>query len=298
MTSPLPEPVEIAVIGGTGVYGVEGLTDKTELKIDTPFGAPSCSIVVGRLEGVLVAFLARHDIGHRLIPTEIPFRANIWALKLLGVKYLLTFGACGSLKQEVAPQHVVLVDQFIDRTKARPDSFFGNGVIAHVALADPVCPVLTKLVKDAIEDLEKKPVIHLGGTYVCIEGPSFSTRAESNLYRSWGCSVIGMTAVPEFKLAREAEMSYAHVSLVTDYDCWHPDHDSVTVDLVMENLKANGDVAQRIVRQVVKKLSKNKFEASAHSSLKHAILSHLEHISAENRNRLGPILHKYLPKHD
>jgi 5'-methylthioadenosine phosphorylase len=295
-TQALPQ-CTLAVIGGTGVYGVEGLTDKQELHVDTPFGKPSSPIVVGKLDGFPVAFLARHDLNHRLLPTEIPFRANIYALKLLGVKYLLTFGACGSLQAFAAPQDVVLVDQFIDRTKARPDTFFGNGVIAHVAMADPVCPKFRQLVRGCLESQNPRPKVHDGGTYVCIEGPAFSTKAESNLYRSWNCTVIGMTGLPEAKLAREAEMAYCQVSLVTDYDCWHPEHDSVTVELVVKNLKANGVTAQNCVRAVVAKLHQQPFESSAHAAMQFAVLTHEEHMSDANKAILKPLIGKYMKHH-
>lgn len=289
--------VEIAFIGGTGVYGVEGLTDVQELDLDTPFGKPSSKIRVGKLEGVPVAFLARHDVNHRLLPAEVPYRANIYALKSIGVKYIIAFGATGSLREEVRPLDIVLVDQFFDRTKARADTFFGNGVIAHISLGNPVCEKLKDLVKDAIGEIKLKEgvTLHESGTYICIEGPAFSTKAESNAFRLWGGTVIGMTGVPEFKLAREAEIAYASIALVTDYDCWHPDHDAVTVEMVVKNLKQNGEHAQAITKTVVKKLAANKFESSAHSALQFAILTH--HISDENKQCLGPIIAKYAHLH-
>jgi len=230
--------VEIAVIGGSGIYKVEGLSDVRELDILTPFGKTSSKIFVGSLGSTKMAFLARHDTTHRLLPTEIPFQANIYALKMIGVKYLLSFGACGSLKEEIRPLDVVVIDQFIDNTKTRPQTFFGGGIIAHVAMGDPVCPIFSNFVINALEKVKRpESKLHPEGTYVCIEGPSFSTKAESQVYRSWNGSVIGMTASTEAKLAREAEIAYACVALVTDYDCWHTDHEHVTVELVLNNLK-------------------------------------------------------------
>jgi 5'-methylthioadenosine phosphorylase len=287
----------LAIIGGTGVYGVQGMEAIEELNIDTPFGPTSSKIIIGKVENTTVAFLARHDVGHRLLPTEIPFRANIWALKSIGVKYMLSFGACGSLKEEAKPLDVVLVDQFIDRTNTREQTFFGEGIIAHVALGDPVCHILKDIVKTALEGIhgDSDSKTHDGGTYVCIEGPAFSTRAESMMYRQWGGSVIGMTAVPEYKLAREAEIAYTCVAFITDFDCWHPDHENVTVELVLSNLKKNGDMAQLIVKKVVTALELNgDFESKAHSALQYAILTHKEHISPSTREKLRPIIGKYV----
>jgi 5'-methylthioadenosine phosphorylase len=287
----------IGVIGGTGVYRIDGLSDVVEVQVPTPFGNPSSPIIIGSIGSVRMAFLARHDTTHRLLPTEIPFKANIYALKSLGVKYILSFSACGSLKEEIAPQDVVLVNQYVDLTKHRASTFFGEGIIAHVALADPVCPVLTKFVHKAIvaakDDQTSK--LHLTGTYICIEGPCFSTKAESNIYRSWGASVIGMTGMPEAKLAREAEIAYCPVSLVTDYDCWHPDHDNVTVEMVLKTLKKNGDLAQRIIKELAAIFDQTALpESPAHSALKHSILTPIEHIGKETRERIGLIIGKYL----
>jgi len=286
----------IGVIGGTGVYRVDDLLDTVELDLTTPFGKPSSKIVIGSLGTIRLAFISRHGTDHHLLPTEIPFRANVYAFKMLGVKYVLSFTACGSLKEEIRPLDVVLIDQFIDLTKFRTSTFFGDGIVAHVAMADPICPALSGLVKQAIEEVKtKESKLHLGGTYVCIEGASFSTKAESNVYRSWGAAVIGMTGMPEAKLAREAEISYCSVSMVTDYDCWHPDHDNVTVELVMNNLKKNGDLAHRVVKQVASLLNPNSLPVSpAHSALKYAILTHKEHIGPALREKLAPLIGKYL----
>jgi len=289
---------EIGIIGGTGIYGIDGMTDKKELLIDTPFGKPSSVILTGNVEGTKVAFIARHGVHHHLLPSEIPFKANIFALKMLGVKYLFTFGVVGSLQEYAAPTQVVLVDQFIDRTKARPDTFFGHGVIGHVSLGDPVCPKFRELVRKALDTLDPKPTVHDKGTYVCMEGPAFSTKAESNMYRLLGGTVIGMTGIPEVKLAREAEMAYCCMTLVTDYDCWHPGHDNVTVDMVIKVMKANGVLAQRAVKEVIKALAHNKFESVAHTALKFSILTPTEHIPERTKYALGPLMGHYWEKHE
>jgi len=231
---------------------------------------------------------------HRLLPSEIPFRANVYALKTLGVKYLLSFGTCGSLKEEVKPLDVILVDQFIDRTFGRPTTFFGNGIIAHVPFGDPVCPIFRELVFKCLPKAVTPDIaIHNGGTYVCIEGPAFSTKAESRLYRQWDCAVIGMTAITEAKLAREAEIAYVCVGLVTDYDCWHPEHDQVTTELVVRNLKKNGDTAQKIVIEVVKAVGEQRFESSAHTALQGSILTHKEHLDPALLASLRVLLAKH-----
>lgn len=288
------DKAEIGIIGGTGVYGIDGLEAKEELVVPTPYGLPSSKIIVGTLDGVKVAFLARHDTNHRLTPSEIPFRANIYALKLLGVKYILSFGAVGSLREELKPLDVVLVDQYIDKTKLRCETFFGEGIIAHVSLAEPVCHKFKSLVKEAAESIKLPGVIiHEKGTYICIEGPGFSSKSESHYYRTIGGSVIGMTACPEIKLAREAEIAYALVALVTDYDCWHPDHGNVTVEMVVKTLHANGNNAKLIVKQVVNKLKDNKFASDAHNSLRDAILTHQHNIPPTTYEKLKPIISKY-----
>ena len=285
----------IGIIGGSGLYKMEALKDVEEVTIDTPFGSPSDAIILGTLDETRVAFLARHGRNHHLLPTELPFRANIYAMKSLGVQYLISASAVGSLKAEAKPLDMVVPDQFIDRTRNRVSTFFGEGVVAHIAFGDPVCPQLAKLLADSVDSLNLSEVtLHRGGTYVCMEGPAFSTKAESNLYRSWGATVIGMTNLPEAKLAREAEIAYATLALVTDYDCWHPDHDSVTVELVIANLQRNAANAQQVIQETVRRLSANPPESEAHSALKYAILTPIDKISAAAKARLALLLQKYV----
>lgn len=284
----------IAVIGGTGVYNLAGLTDVIKVTVDTPYGQPSDAITLGTLHGVRCAFLARHGVGHRVLPSEINFRANIFALKKLGVKYLITVSAVGSLREEHKPTGFVVVDQFIDRTKARDATFFGEGVIVHVTFGEPTCHKLSALVEKAIRTSVPTVQVAGKGTYVCMEGPAFSTRAESHLYRQWGGDVIGMTALTEAKLAREAEMAYACVALVTDYDCWREDEEPVTVDAVMRTIKANGDNSQIFVAEAIKLLSADLFESPCHSALKHAILTPLATLPDHRKRELEPILAPYL----
>lgn len=286
---------KIGIIGGSGLYKMEALKDVEEVQVDTPFGAPSDALIVGTLEGTQVAFLARHGRNHHLMPSELPFRANIHAMKQLGVEYLISASAVGSLKEEAKPLDMVVPDQFIDRTKNRVSTFFGEGIVAHIAFADPVCHKLAGVVADAVASLELPDVtLHRGGTYVCMEGPAFSTKAESNLYRSWGATIIGMTNLPEAKLAREAEIAYATLALVTDYDCWHPDHDSVTVDMVIANLHRNATNAQKVIQETVRRLAENPFVSEAHSALKYAILTQLDKVPTAAKERLALLLKKYL----
>ncbi|MEX0272070.1 S-methyl-5'-thioadenosine phosphorylase [Leptolyngbyaceae cyanobacterium UHCC 1019] len=285
----------IGIIGGSGLYKMEALKDVEEVQIDTPFGKPSDALIVGSLDGVRVAFLARHGRNHHLLPSELPFRANIYAMKSLGVKYLISASAVGSLKEEAKPLDMVVPDQFIDRTKNRISTFFGQGIVAHVAFGDPVCLKLAQILADAVESSRLTEVtLHRGGTYICMEGPTFSTKAESNLHRSWGATIIGMTNLPEAKLAREAEIAYATLALVTDYDCWHPDHDSVTVELVIANLQRNAINAQKVIQETVRRLTENPPDSDAHSALKYAILTPLDKISVEAKQRLHLLLQKYL----
>ncbi|HEY9647911.1 MAG TPA: S-methyl-5'-thioadenosine phosphorylase [Chroococcidiopsis sp.] len=285
----------IGIIGGSGLYKMEALKDVQEVQIDTPFGAPSDALIVGTLDDTRVAFLARHGRNHSLLPSELPFRANIYAMKQLGVQYLISASAVGSLQPHAKPLDMVLPSQFIDRTKNRISTFFGEGIVAHIAFGDPVCINLAAVLAEAIASLELPDVtLHRGGTYVCMEGPAFSTKAESHLYRSWGATVIGMTNLPEAKLAREAEIAYATLALVTDYDCWHPDHDSVTVDMVIGNLTKNAVNAQRVIRETVRRLSANPPTSEAHSALKYAILTPLEHAPPATKEKLHLLLHKYL----
>ncbi|NES19459.1 MAG: S-methyl-5'-thioadenosine phosphorylase [Symploca sp. SIO3E6] len=286
---------KIGIIGGSGLYKMDALQDVTEVQLDTPFGAPSDALIVGNLAGTPVAFLARHGRNHHLMPSELPFRANIHAMKQLGVEYLISASAVGSLKQEAKPLDMVVPEQFIDRTKNRVSTFFGEGIIAHIAFADPVCNQLAGVVADAVASLELTDVnLHRGGTYVCMEGPAFSTKAESELYRSWGATVIGMTNLPEAKLAREAEIAYATLALVTDYDCWHPEHDSVTVEMIIDNLHRNATNAQKVIQETVKRLAENPLQSEAHSALKYAILTPLDKAPAATKEKLELLLQKYL----
>ncbi|MFQ3615101.1 MAG: S-methyl-5'-thioadenosine phosphorylase [Cyanobacteriota bacterium] len=287
--------VRIGIIGGSGLYKMDALKDVREVEIDTPFGKPSDALIVGTLEGTPVAFLARHGRNHTLLPSELPFRANIYAMKSLGVEYLISASAVGSLQAAAKPLDMVLPDQFIDRTKGRVSTFFGEGIVAHIAFGDPVCKNLATVLGEAIASLDLPDVtLHQGGTYVCMEGPAFSTRAESNLYRSWGATVIGMTNLPEAKLAREAEIAYATLALVTDYDCWHPDHDSVTVDMVIGNLTKNAVNAQRVIQETVRRLAQNPPPSEAHHALKYAILTPLDKAPPETKAKLELLLKKYL----
>ncbi|MGL5195012.1 MAG: S-methyl-5'-thioadenosine phosphorylase [Chroococcales cyanobacterium] len=289
------EPVKVGIIGGSGLYQMEALKDIEEVPMKTPFGPPSDAAIVGTLEGVRVAFLARHGRNHRLMPSEIPFRANIYALKKLGVDYIISASAVGSLKEEVKPLDMVVPDQFIDRTQHRISTFFGEGIVAHIGFGEPVCDRLAEILGDAVASLNLPEVnLHRGGTYVCMEGPAFSTQAESNLYRSWGASIIGMTNLTEAKLAREAEIAYTTLALVTDYDCWHPMHDSVTVEMILDNLHANAANAQKVIQEVVRRLGENPPESKAHSALKYAILTPLERVPPRIKDKLKVILQKYL----
>ncbi|WP_019508180.1 S-methyl-5'-thioadenosine phosphorylase [Pleurocapsa sp. PCC 7319] len=284
----------IGIIGGSGLYKMDALQNVQEVKLTTPFGDPSDVLILGQLDGAEVAFLSRHGRNHHLLPSELPFRANIHAMKQLGVEYIISASAVGSLKEAAKPLDMVIPDQFIDRTKNRVSTFFGQGIVAHIAFGDPVCPNLAQVLADAIESLDFPDVnLHRGGTYVCMEGPAFSTKAESNLYRSWGATVIGMTNLPEAKLAREAEIAYATLALVTDYDCWHPDHDNVTVEMVIDNLQHNAVNAQKVIRETVKRLTVNPPESLAHSALKYAVLTPPDQIPSTAKEKLELLLKKY-----
>lgn len=286
---------QIGIIGGSGLYKMDALKDVEEVQIQTPFGSPSDALILGTLEETRVAFLARHGRNHTLLPSELPFRANIYAMKQLGVEYLISASAVGSLKAEAKPLDMVVPDQFIDRTKNRVSTFFGEGIVAHIAFGDPICKNLAGVLAEAIASLTLPDVtLHRGGTYVCMEGPAFSTKAESSLYRSWGATVIGMTNLPEAKLAREAEIAYATLALVTDYDCWHPEHDSVTVEMVIANLQRNAVNAQKVIQETVRRLSKNPPTSDAHSALKYAILTNLANAPAATKEKLRLLLQKYL----
>ena len=277
----------IGIIGGSGLYELPGIEDLRAVTVETPYGAPSDQIMTGRIGSANVAFLARHRRGHGLIPSEIPYRANIWALKSLGVRYLISVSAVGSLRENLHPQHMVLPDQYIDLTKSRSSTFFGDGAVAHVSMADPVCTNLSSVIAQAVEQFNGEHAtdsvtLHKGGTYVCIEGPQFSSRAESSLYRSMGADVIGMTNMPEAKLAMEAQMAYASLAMVTDFDCWHPGEDAVTATSAIENLLANAERAKLILALAVKLIADKKPYSASHQSLARALVGDpanlLEHL--------------------
>jgi 5'-methylthioadenosine phosphorylase len=285
------ERAEIGIIGGTGLYEMEGFTDVREVRVETPFGPPSEALVVGSLEGRRVAFLPRHGRGHRILPHELNFRANVYAMKALGVEFLLSVSAVGSLKERYEPTHVVLPDQFVDRTRQRISTFFGRGLVAHVAFAQPMCPELSKVVAEACG--EAGATFHAGGTYVCIEGPQFSTRAESELYRSWGADVIGMTNLQEAKLAREAEICYGIIACSTDYDAWHEEETPVTVDMIISTLRSNMELSKRIVKLAIGRLSGSR-QCSCPTALQNAIVTDPKAISADRKKHLELIIGKYL----
>jgi 5'-methylthioadenosine phosphorylase len=282
---------EIGIIGGSGLYDMAELTDREEVRVDTPFGDASGPYVLATLRGRRVAFLARHGAGHRISPSELNFRANIYGMKALGVQSILSASAVGSLREEYKPLDIVIPDQFYDRTKGRISTFFGRGLVAHVAFAHPICGTLGKVAGDA--GVKVGATLHRGGTYVCMEGPQFSTLAESKLYRSWGMDIIGMTNLQEAKLAREAEICYTTIALVTDYDCWHPDHDSVTVDMVIATLLQNAKTAQQLIAEAVANVPSERTCACA-TALASAIITRPEMIPAEVRRDLAPIIGKYL----
>jgi 5'-methylthioadenosine phosphorylase len=285
------ERIHIGIIGGSGLYDMAEVTDRSEVTLQTPFGEPSGPYILGTLRGKRVAFLARHGADHRFSPSELNFRANIFGMKMLGVEYILSASAVGSLKEDCAPLHIVIPDQFIDRTKGRISTFFGRGLVAHVGFAHPFCRVLSGIA--FASGKRANATIHNGGTYVCMEGPQFSTLAESRLYRSWGADIIGMTNLQEAKLAREAEICYTTIALVTDYDCWHPDHDSVTVDMIIANLTQNAKTAQHIIAGAVDALP---YERSCEcaSALKYALITRPDAIPAQTRQDLAPLVGKYL----
>ena len=285
--------VKIGIIGGSGLYQMPELTDIEEVRVDTPFGSPSDALIVGTLEGERVAFLPRHGRGHRFTPTELPFRANIYAMKSLGVERILSASAVGSLQEQYAPLDMVIPDQFFDRTRGRvrESSFFGEGIVAHVSFAHPVCGALGDVLHESCRVTDVKA--HRGGTYLCMEGPAFSSVAESNVYRSWGMDIIGMTNLQEAKLAREAEICYATLALVTDYDCWHPDHDAVSVETVVEYLNKNVRNAQAIMRESVKLLRNAERTCKCGSALKNAIFTSRELWPEATTKKLEAIIKKY-----
>ena len=287
------DDVQIGIIGGSGLYDMADVTDRREVTLKTPFGDPSGPYLLGALRGRRVAFLARHGAGHRVLPSELNFRANIFGMKMLGVEYILSASAVGSLKEEYKPLDIVIPDQFFDRTKGRISTFFGRGLAAHVGFAHPFCAILSGLAFESGRHVGA--TMHRGGTYVCMEGPQFSTLAESKLYRSWGMDIIGMTNLQEAKLAREAEICYSTIALVTDYDCWHPDHDSVTVELVIANLIQNAQTAQRIIAGAVERLPYERTCECA-SALKYALITRPDAIPEQVRADLDPLVGKYLAR--
>jgi 5'-methylthioadenosine phosphorylase len=284
--------VRIGIIGGSGLYEMEGLNVLYERSVETPFGAPSDPYVIGEIDGVGVAFLARHGKGHRFTPTEVNYRANVFGMKLLGVHTILSASAVGSLKIDYKPTDIVFPHQFIDRTRHRPDTFFGNGIVAHVAFADPICAGVSFLMGDAAR--AAGATAHMGGTYVCMEGPQFSTRAESNLYRSWNADVIGMTNLTEAKLAREAELCYATMALVTDYDCWHPEHDDVDIEQILGYLRANATMAQTILRTSIRAAAARERDCACSTALQFALLSDPSAIPPKVKEDLAALIGKYV----
>jgi 5'-methylthioadenosine phosphorylase len=285
----------IGIIGGSGLYRMEGLTEVREHTVQTPYGAPSDALLLGRLGGVDVAFLARHGRSHGFIPGQVPYRANIYAMKSLGVQYLISVSAVGSLREEIAPLDMVLPDQFIDLTRKREGSFFGDGAVAHVSLADPVCPVLRGVLAESFADAAFADVrLHGQGTYVCIEGPAFSTRAESHWYRSMGAAIIGMTNMPEARLAREAELAYATLALATDWDCWHPHQACVTAEMAFANLQGNAKRAQQVLAHAVQRLAAGWPVSPAHSALDAALVTPPSAMSAAVRERLQAVIGRLL----
>ncbi|HWQ27825.1 MAG TPA: S-methyl-5'-thioadenosine phosphorylase [Dehalococcoidia bacterium] len=282
---------KLAIIGGSGFYRMDGLEDITEVRVSTPFGDPSDAIVIGTLEGVRTAFLPRHGVGHRILPGEVPAQANIWALKSLGVERIVSVSAAGSLRTDIEPLHMVVPDQLIDRTRNRRSTFFGNGLVAHIAFDEPFCPQLREALAAAAE--AAGAVVHRGGTFVVMEGPAFSTKAESLLYRSWNADLIGMTALPEAKLAREAEICYATLACITDYDTWHEGHARVSADLILANLRANVEASKRVVREVARRFPEARACACG-DALATAIVTSLDIVPEETKRALGPIIGKYI----
>ncbi|MGH9946125.1 MAG: S-methyl-5'-thioadenosine phosphorylase [Pyrinomonadaceae bacterium] len=288
------EKVNIGIIGGSGLYQMPELQNVREQSVETPFGAPSDAFIVGELEGVTVAFLPRHARGHKFLPTEVPYRANIYAMKLLGVEYILSVSAVGSLQEQYAPTDMVIPDQFFDRTRARAreSTFFGEGIVGHVTFAHPVCNELGDIIEASCKTVGVN--VHRGGTYLCMEGPAFSTVAESKVYRQWGMDIIGMTNLQEAKLAREAEIAYATLALVTDYDCWHDGHDAVTIDMIVEYLDKNVRNAQLILKDAVKRVAAKETPNQYRDAIRNAIFTAPDHWPAETAKKLDAIIGKYV----
>jgi len=287
----MSERADVGIIGGSGLYEMEGLADVRELKLDTPFGPPSDDLILGTMEGKSVAFLPRHGRGHRILPHELNYRANVYAMKQIGVQWILSVAAVGSLKEKYEPLHMVIPDQLVDRTQKRQSTFFGRGLVAHVAFAHPFCSNLSSVLAEACA--EAGATHHEGGTYVCIEGPQFSTRAESELYRSWGMDIIGMTNLQEARLSREAEICYATLAMVTDYDCWHPDHDSVTAEQIIANLGKNAGTARAILREALRRLPVPR-DCECESALEYALVTPEKLVPADVKRELAPIVGRYM----
>ena len=283
--------MKLGVIGGSGLYDLEGLTNIEEIQMSTPFGDPSDAYICGELHNIPIVFLPRHGKGHRILPSEIPFLANIWGLKKLGVTHLISVGAVGSLKEEIAPGHIVFPDQFIDLTRHRRSTFYGNGVVVHAQFGDPVCDNLKNLLQDAAKDVGV--TYHEGGTYICMEGPLFSTRAESNLYRSWGASIIGMTNAQEAKLAREAEIDFATIALATDYDCWHQSEEEVTIEQILKVMGENVENTKKIISAAVEQLTPS-FPCTQSNALQYSVITQKDQIPPKTREDLDIIIGKYL----
>ena len=285
---------KLGILGGSGLYNIK-IDNVSEVDIDTPYGKPSDSFRTGSINGMEVVFLARHGRHHNYLPTEVPYQANIWAMKYLGVEWIISASAVGSLKENIRPLDMVIPDQFIDRTHNRPISFFGEGVVAHVSMAEPFCIELSRLLKCAAEAVMPDELnLHFGGTYLCMEGPAFSTKAESNFYRSLNCSVIGMTNHTEARLAKEAEIAYSSLAMSTDYDCWHEDHDNVTVEMIVSNLKSNAELAEKIIYEVSNKINEVRPKSNSHQALKYALLTNKEFIPDETLKKISLLTKKYL----
>ena len=284
--------MRIGIIGGSGFYQMDGLTDIEEITVETPFGKPSDALILGTLDGKPVVFLPRHGVGHRILPSEINVRANIYALKSLGVEWLISVSAVGSLRQDIEPRHFVVPDQLYDHTKDRKSTFFGDGIAAHVSLAHPFCSQLSSFLSAAATEVGIS--VHNGGTYICMEGPAFSTQAESELYRHFGFDIIGMTAAPEAKLAREAEICYAVLACSTDYDCWHPEHDNVTTEMILENVRFNVETSKKAVRAAVAKIPEGERNCACSTALQFAIATQPDKIPTAKRHALKLLLDKYL----
>ena len=287
------EQIRIGIIGGSGLYDMEELSEVTTVSVETPFGHPSDDYVIGTLQGVRVAFLPRHGRGHRYTPSEVNFRANIYGFKQLGASHIISVTAVGSLKEDIHPLDIVIPDQFYDRTRNRKNTFFGDGLVAHIAFAQPICPDLAALLHETAVETGAKT--HCGGTLICIEGPAFSTRAESKLYRRWGMDIIGMTSLQEAKLSREAEICYAALALVTDYDCWHEDESEVSVETVLRNLNKNVSHAKKILQTMVPRIPERR-DCPCATALEKAIMTDVHAIPKETRKKLGVLINKYLPQ--